>query len=259
MGQSDSTASNKCPALAPFNLYGWQPDPTLSDDENFLDIVLLLTRSSTCKTSGRVACILVDTALMPRPTANEGSKSGCAQGGPNGESVAKLEQRLFSCIVGAATNRPLFAPTDSDIHAEISCLGQACNSRHAVRGCTAYITIHPCKRCFAALVAFGVGRIVSRQMPPKQIVDCAHGNGIEVAELTKDMNRSQMKRINELVAAASGDDAEGDRQAWKTDGELMEYVARRKKWREQKRQEKKMASDSSRQGQEETTDDTPGL
>ena len=237
MAQSNSSAASNCPALAPFEMYGWRPDPTLSDDENFLDIVLLLTRSSTCKTSGRVACILVDPTIMPKPPAtNDVSNLNSSK---EIESVEELERRLFSRIVGAATNRPLFAPTDSDIHAEVSCLGQACNSRHAAQGCTVYITIHPCKRWFAALVAFGVGRIVSRQMPPKLIVECAHRNGIEVAELTKDMNRSPMKRINELIAAASEGDADEDNRTCRTDEELMEYIARRKKWREQKRQEKK--------------------
>ena len=174
---------------------------------------------------------------MPKPPATD--DVGNLNSSKEIESVEDLERRLFSRIIGAATNRPLFAPTDSDIHAEVSCLGQACNSRHAVQGCTVYITIHPCKRCFAALVAFGVGRIVSRQIPPKQIVDCAHRNGIEVAELSREMNRSQMKRINELIAAASEGDADAGNRTCRTDEELMEYIARRKKWREQKRQEKK--------------------
>lgn len=239
MAESPTSVATKCPALERFDLHGWRPCPTLSDDENFLDIVLLLTRSSTCKTSGRVACVLVDTAFKSRLSVDNKR----VLGGNQAESVEELERRLFGSIIGAATNAPLFAPTDSDIHAEISCLGQACNNKHAVRGCTAYITIHPCKRCFAALVAFGVGRIVSRQMPPKQIVDCAHRNGIEVSELTKDMNRSQMKRINELVSATrDSEETGGERQACRTDEELMEYVARRKKWREQKRQEKKLAT-----------------
>lgn len=230
-------AAEKCEALAPFDLYGWRPDPTLSDDENMLDIVLLLTRSSTCKTSGRVACILVDPTIMPRPNTDSVGENDAKI-----ESVEELERRLYGSIIGAATNAPLFADTDSDIHAEISCLGQACNNGHAVRGCTAYITIYPCKRCFAALVAFDVGRIVSRQLPPKMIVDCAQKNGIKVAELTKDMNRSQMRRINHLVAAAGNGGEGGEEHICRSDEELMELVARRKKWREQKRQEKKEAS-----------------
>ena len=234
-------AAERCEALAPFDLYGWRPDPTLTDDENMLDIVLLLTRSSTCKTSGRVACILVDPTIMPRPNTDNVGTSDAQR-----ESVEELERRLFHSIIGAATNAPLFADTDSDIHAEISCLGQACNSGHAVRVCTAYITIHPCKRCFAALVAFDVGRIVSRQLPPKMIVDCAQKNGIKVAELTRDINRSQMRRINQLVAAANNKGGEGrEEHACRTDEELMEYVEKRKKWREQKRQEKKEASKTS--------------
>ena len=228
--------AEKCEALAPFELYGWRPDPTLTDDENILDIVLLLTRSSTCKTSGRVACILVDPTTVHPPNTDIIGENDVQT-----ESVEELERRIYKSIIGAATNAPLFADTDSDIHAEISCLGQACNNGHAVQGCTAYITIHPCKRCFAALVAFDVGRIVSRQLPPKMIVDCAQKNGIEVAELTKDMNRSQMRRINQLVAAANNG-SEGDDHICRTDEELMEYVEKRKKWREQKRQEKKEAS-----------------
>ena len=230
-------SAEKCEALEPFDLYGWRPDPTLSDDENMLDIVLLLTRSSSCKTSGRVACILVDPTVMP-PATNDNIGENDARI----ESVEELERRLYGSIIGAATNAPLFADTDSDIHAEISCLGQACNNGHAVRGCTAYITIYPCKRCFAALVAFDVGRIVSRQLPPKLIVDCALKNGIKVAELTKDMNRSQMRRINQLVAAAENGGEGGEEHTCRTDEELMEFIERRKKWREQKRQEKKEAS-----------------
>mmetsp|Transcript_24722 Transcript_24722/g.50726 ORF Transcript_24722/g.50726 Transcript_24722/m.50726 type:complete len:233 (-) Transcript_24722:1923-2621(-) len=208
--------ASRCPRLcSSFNLHGWRPDPSLTDDENYMDMVLLITRSSTCKTSGRVGCVLVDTAIISSTSNGEN------------ETVEELEMRLFGCIIGAATNSPLFAPTDSDIHAEISCLGQACNSNHAVRGCTAYITIAPCKRCFAALVAFRIGRIVSRQLPPQLISDCAARNGIQVDELTREMNRKQMARINGLINTGRSDE------------ELMEYVQRRKKWREQRKREKK--------------------
>lgn len=211
-----------CPFLSQFNLYGWRPDPSLCDDENYMDMVLLITRSSTCATSGRVGCVLVDTSIIPRLDIGEE------------ESVDWLERRLFGCIVGAATNSPLFAPTDSDIHAEISCLGQACNSNHAARGCTAYVTIAPCKKCFAALVAFHIGRIVSRQLPPKLISDCASRNGIQVAELTREMKRKQMARINALINTG------------RTDAELMAYVARRKTWREERKREKKERSGVAR-------------
>ena len=90
-----------------------------------------------------------------------------------------------------------------------------------------YITIAPCKKCFAALVAFQVGRIVSRQLPPKLIAECAARNDIEVSDLTREMNRKQMARINGLINQG------------KTDEELMEFARRRKAWREQRKQEKK--------------------
>ena len=111
----------------------------------------------------------------------------------------------------------------SDIHAEISALGQACRSYQSTEGCTAYITIPPCKRCFAALVAFGVKRIVTRQVSPKIIRETAHEHGMEVFNLTREQNRSQMERINRLVNKN------------KTDEELMDIAERNKTRRLQRK------------------------
>lgn len=212
------------PLLSNFNLYGWRPDPFLSDDENYMDIVLLVTRSSTCTAHGHVGCLLVNPSSDDNSTISSlhKSKEEDEQISIDKESipiVERLEARLLENVLGAATNASLFHETDSDIHAEIACLGQACKNRNSTEGCTAYITIHPCKRCFAALVAFGVKRIVSRRLPPGDICRVAEREGIAVAALTRDQNRSQMKRINELVNSNI------------TDEELMAIVERRRKWR----------------------------
>eukprot|EP00978_Attheya_sp_CCMP212_P029563 scaffold105351_cov55-Attheya_sp.AAC.5 len=203
------------PLLEKFPLYGWKPDPNLTDDENYMDLVLLVTRSSTCTKHGHVACVLVDPALAPpRPLISI-----------RDESVAELEKRLYATIVGAATNRSLFRDTDSDIHAEIACLAQACQTKRRTVRCTAYITIRPCKNCFAALVAFQVDRIVSRQLAPPEMCAVALQHDMQMAELTRDQNRAQMKRINELVNGNTGT----------TDEELMKFTERRKQWRANKK------------------------
>eukprot|EP00980_Cylindrotheca_fusiformis_P000170 scaffold26_cov117-Cylindrotheca_fusiformis.AAC.11 len=81
--------------LQDFELYGWKPDEALSLDENAMDLVMLVTRTSHCK-QGSMACILLNT---------------------EDES-----------IVSVATNRALFTENDSDVHAEIAALGAACQS-----------------------------------------------------------------------------------------------------------------------------------
>lgn len=196
------------PLLDKFSLYGWKPNQSLTDDENYMDIVLLVTRSSVCTAHGHVGCLLVDPTLVPARS---------------NETQADLERRICNSVIGAATNASLFNEADSDIHAEIACLGQACKNRNSTENATAYITIHPCKRCFAALVAFGVKRIVSRQLPPRNICQVAEREGMAVAELTREMNRLQMKRINEIFNVE------------RTDEELMEDIQRRRRWRAERK------------------------
>ncbi len=167
-----------------FNLFSWSPCHNLSDDENYMDIVFLITRSSNNGQQGHMGSLIVRPS---RYFANE--------------TESDYKERIFSNILGAATNQPLFGTKEvtSDIHAEISALGQACQASKSTTGCTAYITIPPCKRCFAALVAFGIRRIVTRQESPREIRCTADQQGIEVLSLTREQNRNQMKRINQLI------------------------------------------------------------
>ena len=199
--------------LGRFNLFRWLPDPSLSDDENYMDLVLLVTRNSACSNQGHMGSLIVDPRIVER-TGRSPDMS---------ETVKGMERRLYGCVIGAATNQPLFRESDSDIHAEITALGQACRNRHSTDGCTAYITMPPCKRCFAALVTFGIKRIVSRKLPPQQIRDTAANNGIEVLELDSETRRTQMERINRLTNLT------------KTDEELMRITAQRKRRREEKK------------------------
>mmetsp|Transcript_3289 Transcript_3289/g.4793 ORF Transcript_3289/g.4793 Transcript_3289/m.4793 type:complete len:94 (+) Transcript_3289:882-1163(+) len=68
-----------------------------------------------------------------------------------------------SVVIAASTNQSLFTPNSSDIHAEVAALGQACQNGKMTMGCTAYITMPPCKKCFMSLYASGITRIVSRK------------------------------------------------------------------------------------------------
>jgi tRNA(Arg) A34 adenosine deaminase TadA len=210
-----------------FNLYGWQPNLSLSDDENYMDIVFLITRSSA--EDGQQGHM---GALVVRPPSPSPSPSPSKQD-KEGESDDEHQTRIFQGILGAATNTPLFGEKDctSDIHAEITALGEACRSWQSTEGCTAYITIPPCKRCFAALVTFGVRRIVTRQLSPAIIRETAGNHGIEVVNFDWDMNRRQMQRVNRLVNKDQ------------TDEQLMEIVEKNRRIRQQRKLAKKSSGD----------------
>eukprot|EP00566_Odontella_aurita_P022058 CAMPEP_0113568120 /NCGR_PEP_ID=MMETSP0015_2-20120614/23666_1 /TAXON_ID=2838 /ORGANISM="Odontella" /LENGTH=228 /DNA_ID=CAMNT_0000470613 /DNA_START=264 /DNA_END=947 /DNA_ORIENTATION=+ /assembly_acc=CAM_ASM_000160 len=202
--EDPAAISKTCSPLAPFDLFGWRPDPELTDDENYMDVVLLITRHSVCDWQGHMGSIIVDPALgleeggaQKQPDQKE---EGFQEGiGKEEVRIRRLERRLLSHVISAATNSPLYGKEDSDLHAEIDALGQACRSHRSTEGCSVYITMPPCRRCFAALVAFRVGRIVSRKLPPEKIRAVAAERGIEVVELTAAQKRTQMARINALV------------------------------------------------------------
>lgn len=150
--------------LKGYELYGWQPDKGLSTDDNFMDLCMIITRSSKLK-QGSMACILV----------NEGGEK----------------------IISSANNRALFSESNSDIHAEIAAIGEACRKGTSTNNATAYITMPPCKRCFAALTVAGIRKIVTRHDPPKKIQETAVREKIEFIKIGN--QAKQMIRINNLV------------------------------------------------------------
>ena len=135
--------------LDSFQTYEWRPLDEVSVDENWMDLLLLLTRSSQLK-QGSMCCILVRTTESTEPPV-----------------VLSLES-FASAIVSIGTNQAIYSSRSSDVHAEIVAIGQAARCRpnafnsSSTEGCTAYITMPPCKNCFAALCAAGIRRIVSR-------------------------------------------------------------------------------------------------
>ena len=164
-------------SLSDFDVFNWKADPSISYDENVMDLVLLLTRNSGCS-QGHMACILVDT-----PTEV-----------PLQEDLSKV---IDESIISAEINRSLYKPKNSDIHAEIAALGRACRLGKKTEGCTAFITMPPCKTCFGALVASGVKRIVTRIRCLPPVSDTAHAQGIELTHLPDEDARTA--RINTLI------------------------------------------------------------
>lgn len=129
----------------------------LSEDENFMDLTLLITRSSQLK-DGSMACILV------RPVAEDVKVN-----------TAPLAISMLDRIISVSTNKSLYRESQSDIHAEIAAIGQAARVARPTDNCTAYITMPPCRRCFAALLCAGVQRIVSRHASPLAELALKHG------------------------------------------------------------------------------------
>jgi deoxycytidylate deaminase len=157
-----------CHHLAPYQMYKWRPNPELSKDENYMDMVLLLTRNSTCR-QGHMACAIVKPSECP-PTTN-------------------FYNSFYNSIQAVGINGPIFKPLDSDNHAEIATIGLAAKLGRALEGCTAYITMPPCKTCFGALVASGIQRIVTPKLASEPIVGAAKQHGIVLDTVHESQDR----------------------------------------------------------------------
>jgi deoxycytidylate deaminase len=177
-----------------YETYGWRPDTTLSEDENYMDLVLLITRSSTL-TQGSMACLLV-------------------QATKHTEEIEDLEMMLHhyqSRVVSAAINRSLYKPDSSDIHAEIHAIGMAARHGHATDGCTAYITMPPCRNCLAALLMAGVKRIVSRYTLRDDLAEIARMYGVEVDAVENHVEqRARIDSIVQSYLASKAEESEED-------------------------------------------------
>ena len=202
--------SNGSMLLKQFQLYNWKPYLHLSDDYNYMDLVLLITRNSLLK-QGSMGCIIVkpddntDTDNNNNYDDDDDDNNMYNNNSNKEEQLRnKLFQRLSKSIIAASTNEALYNHNDSDIHAEIVALGQ-CNQSENVsstKHCTAYITMSPCKRCFSALVKAGITKIVTRVPFPNIIINVANREGIELVNLSCDdemFRMNQNGRIQELV------------------------------------------------------------
>lgn len=199
-------SSNRPSYFQPYRLMSrWKPDRSLSHDENYMDIVMILTRSVNFR-QGSMGCIIV----KPLPDTNTTSCD---------------ESSFFGAIIGASTNQSLFHANDSDIHAEIATLGVCLQHGNSTRGCTIYITMPPCKRCFGALCAAGIHRIVTSKEYAQSIRDAAAERGIELVTMDRHFVHEQRERIGTFISIHS---------------DLIEDHSRRRRPAEQRRPENGM-------------------
>jgi tRNA(Arg) A34 adenosine deaminase TadA len=252
-----STNSHECPSaqssaagsdavtrgpLSKFELRGYRPSAVLSDDENYMDIVMIITRSSMLR-QGSMGCVLVRPNVAAdgeRQVANDDSQQHDDRG------ICDILGR----IIAAATNTSLFRHNDSDVHAEINAIGQVAKRNNLVQthesahdystqGATAYITVSatfasggdvemischltsrlymkllhlvvsnqmpPCKNCFGALYASGIKRIVSRMEHPGILRKAAREVGIDMSSFTHQQLTDQKVRLDRLFARGSVD------------------------------------------------------
>jgi len=253
----DATVPNiSCADLSTrFELHGWQPDLTLSDDENYMDLVMLVTRNSICL-QGYMGCVIVNpnraittatddevsNCKMPQAPSDNSPLSPQQQQPQQQQQQQKQRQRIYHGIIGASTNLPLFTPSDSDIHAEIGALGQCNQHGNSTKGSTAYITMPPCKRCFAALLSAGVTKIIAQQRHPDVILRTAKERGIMMVDMGIGYKAEQLVRVERLIDNGAGGDGDNANSL----EERKQLIDERRKRRKEQKQAKKHAKKERR-------------
>jgi len=190
-----------------------------------MDLVMLVTRNSICL-QGYMGCVIVNPNLDNHNNNNNNN-------GNNPNPDDDISSRINRSIIGASTNLPLFTHSDSDIHAEIGALGQASQYGNSTKGSTAYITMPPCKRCYAALLMAGVTKIVSQQKYPDVVCTSATKCGIEIVDMGIGYKAQQRTRVETLIHTKQ----DGENMTEEERKELL--VERRKRRKEQKQAKKK--------------------
>jgi len=178
-------------ALDGIQTYGWVPSQELSHDDNMLDLLLLITRNSICR-EGHMGCILTrpfqqnnNCDSMTTPLSNI----------PNGTDM------LLDSIVAVSNNGPFYSATSSDVHAEIVGVGKCARQGISTHGCTAYVTMAPCKNCLAALVKAGIRRIVYFRKTPLYLEEIAQQADHKlVLQAVSHVSDEQKARMNDWVA-----------------------------------------------------------
>lgn len=192
--ESDSSSAAAAPAsavvLSAFELYGWKPDPTRSRDCNYMDLCMVVTRNSQLK-QGSMACILVRPQPLSVTTSGDEDTTTTT-------TTTNVES-IYNDILVVANNLPFYTQRDSEIHAEMACIGQAARRGVSLQGATAYITMPPCKRCLPALWVAGVQRVVSRQPIYDKIPEAFASHNMIYHKMDDDDQRERMERINQLV------------------------------------------------------------
>ncbi len=154
-------------------------------DENYLDLTMMITRTSKCF-EGKMGCLLVPS---------------------NDLSPEAATDSYISPIIAASINTPFYKPHHSDVHAEINALASCAKRGKSTEGATAYITMPPCKDCFQALVQAGVRRFVSRQRACEAVKEAADRLDLDIVDIAdNDVSRERRKKILDASGRAEWND-----------------------------------------------------
>jgi len=162
------------------NRFGWTFDPSISIDDNYIDLAHLTARGSPSR-KGHMGTVLI------RPPTSDN---------PSGEI-------LVNC-----TNVPVYPPVKGgkpescvEIHAEANAVCRMARQGTSIEGCWIYITFPPCKDCFMLLVYSVIKRIVFRRKNLVEgITKVAKDWGVELVERTgEEQEKAADMRTRELV------------------------------------------------------------
>ncbi|GMI54065.1 hypothetical protein TeGR_g14846 [Tetraparma gracilis] len=244
--------------LSTFDTFDWAPLPTLSVDENFLDLALMVCRKSCC-VQGFMGCLLVDPKGDVEPTALSVAPTTAAPAAPATTTTSSSSSSSTtttttpttptplplswyeSSVLAASINTPFYKALTSDIHAEINAISACARAGIKTVGATAYISMPPCKDCFQALVQAGVKRVVSRKRACDTVERVAGELSVELVEVADtegpDGNvERRLRVVRDSGRDKSRDQIEADRK-------------KRKLYKQQQSEEKK-----KRRGEREAAD-----
>eukprot|EP00468_Gymnochlora_sp_CCMP2014_P014310 CAMPEP_0167769616 /NCGR_PEP_ID=MMETSP0110_2-20121227/17413_1 /TAXON_ID=629695 /ORGANISM="Gymnochlora sp., Strain CCMP2014" /LENGTH=238 /DNA_ID=CAMNT_0007658603 /DNA_START=179 /DNA_END=895 /DNA_ORIENTATION=- len=137
-------------------VWKWRADSSVSADENFIRLALVVARNSICEQGSMGAVIVKD-----------------------GQVVSK------------GVNSSLFDEFSSDIHAEVNALGSCSRRGISTQDATCYVTMPPCRKCFTCIVASGITRIVSRKYFVPSIQNAAKARNIKLECIEDSSERLQ--------------------------------------------------------------------
>jgi deoxycytidylate deaminase len=200
-----STMNDIPSVLQDYNLYGWIPDSSRSDEEISMELIYLLTRQSQCR-QGHMACMIHRTLDME----------------PNSTFLER--------IVSVSINTSLYREYDSDNHAEINAIGAAAKHGISTNGCTLVVTMPPCKRCFGALLVAGIRRVVtSCPVVLNPVLMLAEKHQIEIVVVNSEAAKARIAHITSNILSREHIEAARARRKEERSQRQMKSVERKTK------------------------------
>ncbi len=125
------------------SINGWTWTDQNTIDDNYMDLALLVARSSVC-VQGNMGCALV---------TNVDDDAG--------RRTRRADDRHQPVVI--AINAPIFGSLNSDCHAEANAIAECAAEGAATRGLCCYVSRIPCSECYKLLARAGISRVVSLQ------------------------------------------------------------------------------------------------